>query len=106
VLDLSGHNHQYERYQPGNGLTYIVNSPTGSYYHEGWESPVKPPECVFRVIHYGILVLDFNKDAIEGRLLCSVHCMKSGDRDYMPLEDDVCDEPGSVLDSFTIKRPE
>ncbi|MCK4921823.1 MAG: metallophosphoesterase family protein [Bacteroidales bacterium] len=102
VLDLSGHNHQYERYHIENGLTHIVNSPTGSYYHEGWESPKKPENCAFRVIHYSILVLEFTNNEIRGELLCSVHCMKSGDRDYMPLEDDVCDEPGTVLDSFTI----
>lgn len=106
VLDLSGHNHQYERYQIENGLTYIVNSPTGSYYHEGWESPEKPENCVFRIIHYSILVLEFSDNEIRGRSLCSVHCMKSGDRDYMPLEDDVCDEPGTVLDSFTITYSE
>jgi hypothetical protein len=103
VLDLSGHNHQYERYQIDNGMTYIVNSTTGSYYHEGWQDPVKPENCACRVIHYGVLVLDFSEHAIKGRLLCSVHCMKSGDPDYMPLEDDVCDEPGTVIDSFTIK---
>ncbi len=102
VLDLSGHNQQYERYQPDNGMTYIVNSPTGSYYHEGWESPDKPDDCAFRVIHYSILVLDFSKNAIRGRLLCSVHCMKSNDPDYMPLEENVCDEPGMVMDSFKI----
>jgi predicted MPP superfamily phosphohydrolase len=105
VLDLSGHNQQYERYQTENGMTYIVNSPTGSYYHEGWESPDKPANCAFRVIHYSILALDFSKNAIRGRLLCSVHCMKSDDPDYMPLEENVCDEPGMVLDSFTITCP-
>ena len=104
VLDLSGHNHQYERYQIDNGMTYVVNSPTGSYFHEGWDEPVKPENCAYRVIHYGVLVLDFSENAIEGRLLCSPHCLKSGDPDYMPLEEDVCDEPGSVLDSFTITR--
>ena len=106
VLDLSGHNHQYERYQIETGLTYIVNSPTGSYYHRGWESPEKPENCVFRIIHYSILVLEFSDNEIRGRSLCSVHCMKSGDADYMPLEDDVCDEPGTVLDSFTITYSE
>ncbi len=105
VLDLSGHNHQYERYQIDNGMTYIVNSPTGSYFHEGWDAPEKPLECAYRVIHYAVLVLDFKEKAIEGKLLCSVHCLKSGDPDYMPLEEDVCDEPGMVIDSFTITTP-
>ena len=106
VLDLSGHNHQYERYQIDNGMTYIVNSPTGSYFHEGWEEPEKPSNCAYRVIHYGVLVLDFSENAIKGELLCSPHCLKSGDPDYMPLEEDVCDEPGTVLDSFTINYAE
>jgi hypothetical protein len=104
VLDLSGHNQQYERYQPDNGMTYIVNISTGSYYHEGWESPEKPDNCVFRAIHYGILVLDFSKNTIRGRFLCSVNSMVSDDPDYMPLEEDICNEPGQVIDSFTIKR--
>lgn len=103
VLDLSGHNHQYERYVHENGLVRIVNSPTGSYFHEGWQEPEKPENCAYRVIHYGVLVMDFSENEISGRLLCSPHCMKSGDPDYMPLEEDVCDEPGSVLDSFVIR---
>ncbi len=102
VLDLSGHQHQYERYVTETGMTHIVNSTTGSYYHEGWETPVKPADCAYRVIHYGVLVLDFTANTIQGRLLCSVNSMKSGDPDYMILEENVCDEPGSVLDSFTI----
>jgi hypothetical protein len=104
VLDLSGHNHQYERYQPDNGMTYIVDVSTGSYYHEGWDSPEKPDDCAYRAIHYGILVLDFSKNKIQGRLLCSVNCMVSDDPDYMPLEEDICDEPGTILDAFTIKK--
>ena len=36
-LDLSGHNHQYERYLLSTGMTYIIVSTAGSYYHEGWE---------------------------------------------------------------------
>ncbi len=103
VLDLSGHQHQYERYLTNKGLTHIVNSTTGSYYHEGWASTEVPVYCAYRVIHYGVLVLDFNEDEINGKLLCSVGSMKSGDPDYLILEDDVCDEPGTVLDSFTIK---
>ena len=106
VLDLSGHNHQYERYQTDNGMTYIVNSPTGSYFHRGWQEPEKPANCAYRVIHYGILVLDFSENAIKGELLCSPHCMKSGDSDYMPLEEDVCDESGAVMDYFTINFKE
>jgi len=104
VLDLSGHNQQYERYQPDNGMTYIVNVSTGSYYHEGWDSTVKQVDCVFRAIHYGVLVLDFSKNKIWGRLLCSVNCLVSDDPDYMPLEEDICNDPGQVIDSFIIKR--
>ncbi len=105
VLDLSGHNHQYERYLTDNGMTYIVNSSTGSYYHEGWQYPEKPKNCEYRAIHNGVLVLDFTENTIQGRLLCSVHSMKSGDPDYMILEEDVCDEPGNVIDSFIITYP-
>ena len=105
LLDLSGHQHQYERYQPENGMTFIVNSTTGSYYHEGWETPDKPTDCAKRIIHYSVLVLEFTENTIRGKLLCSVNCLKSGDPDYMPLEENVCDEPGTVIDSFTIVSP-
>jgi hypothetical protein len=103
-LDLSGHNHQYERYQLTTGITYVVNSTTGSYYHEGWDSPTKPAGCRFRAIHYGILVLDFTKTSIEGRFVCSENTTQTG-ADYMPLEEPLCNEPGVVIDSFTIKNP-
>jgi hypothetical protein len=100
-LDLSGHNHQYERYQISNGMTYIVNMSTGSYFHEGWQTPVKPDECAFRAIHYGILVLDFSDDEIHGHFDCSVNSANHGP-DYMRLEEHVCDKPGEIIDSFAI----
>jgi hypothetical protein len=100
-LDISGHNHQYERYLfPGN-MTYIVNVSTGSYYHEGWQTPEKPEYCVFRAIHYGLLVLDISENSIDGRFECSAGSTQSGP-DYLPLEEPVCSNPGSVIDSFKI----
>lgn len=101
-LDISGHNHQYERYLLPEGMTYVVNVSTGSYYHEGWQTPVKPENCAFRAIHYGILVLDISKDSISGRLVCSAGSTQPGP-DYMPLEEAVCKNKGAVIDSFTIK---
>ena len=101
ILDLSGHNHQYERYRLPDGMTYIVNMSTGSYYHEGWQSPEMPQFCEFRAIHYGILVLDFSDDQIQGRFLCSVGSSNKGE-DYKPLEENVCSSPGAIIDSFTI----
>lgn len=100
-LDLSGHNHQYERYYLPSGMTYVVNSTTGSYYHEGWDKPTKPEGCAFRAIHYGILVLTFTDSAIQGQFVCSVGTSLTGP-DYKPLEEPVCNEPGSVIDSFSI----
>jgi hypothetical protein len=101
VLDLSGHNHQYERYHLSNGMNYIISSTTGSYYHEGWASPTRPADCAFRAIHYGILVLDITDTAIQGRFVCSVNS-NDARSDYMPLEEHVCSNPGSVIDSFML----
>lgn len=101
-LDISGHNHQYERYLLPEGMTYVVNVSTGSYYHEDWQTPVKPENCAFRAIHYGILVLDISEDSINGRLECSAGSTQPGP-DYMPLEEAVCENTGAVIDSFTIK---
>lgn len=103
-LDLSGHNHQYERYNLPEGMTYIVNSSTGSYYHEGWDNPKKPEGCAFRAIHYGILLLRFENNSIQGQFICSVGTTQPGP-DYLPLEEHLCNEPGAVIDSFTIKIP-
>jgi hypothetical protein len=99
-LDLSGHNHQYERYQLSNGMTHIINSTLGSYYR-GWDSPTKPTTCAFRAIHYGILVLDFSENEIKGQFICSVGTIRTGS-DYLPREENVCSSPGAVIDTFTI----
>ncbi|TSA23022.1 T9SS C-terminal target domain-containing protein [bacterium] len=104
VLDLSGHNHQYERYPLSSGMTYIINSTTGSYFR-GWDSPTKPSNCAFRAIHYGILVLDFTDDAIQGRFICSPNTTNPGN-DYKPREEQVCSTPGTVIDSFTVAAPQ
>lgn len=101
-LDVSGHNHQYERYLLPGEMTYVVNVSTGSYYHEGWETPEKPEYCVFRAIHYGILVLDISDDSIAGRLECSAGTNQTGP-DYLPLEEQLCSSPGAIIDSFSIK---
>lgn len=100
-LDISGHNHQYERYLLPDNMTFVVDVSTGSYYHEGWQAPEKPEYCVFRAIHYGILVLDISENSIDGRLECSAGSTQSGP-DYQPLEEQVCNNPGSVIDSFKI----
>jgi predicted MPP superfamily phosphohydrolase len=99
-LDLSGHNHQYERYQLPGGMTHIVNSTLGSYYR-GWDSPTKPENCAFRAIHYGILVLDFSEGEIKGQFICSVGTIRTSS-DYLPREENVCSTPGAVIDAFTI----
>jgi hypothetical protein len=104
VLDLSGHNHQYERYQFSNGMNYIVNSTTGSYYHTGWASTTKPAGCAFRAIHYGILVLNVSDSTIQGQFICSVNTTNPS-HDYIPTEEHVCANPGVVIDSFAIAAP-
>lgn len=100
-LDISGHNHQYERYLLPDGMTYLVNISTGSYYHEGWQTPEIPEYCAFRAIHYGILVLDITENLISGRFECSVGTTQPGP-DYKPLEEPVCSKVGQVIDAFVI----
>jgi hypothetical protein len=104
VLDLSGHNHQYERYQMSSGMNYVVNSTTGSYYHTGWASPTKPTGCAFRAIHYGILILDVSDSTLQGQFVCSVNTSNPS-HDYIPTEEHVCANPGVVIDSFAIAAP-
>jgi hypothetical protein len=104
VLDLSGHNHNYERYLQ-NGVTFIINSTCGSYYRQ-WSSsaPTKPANCAYRCIHYGILVLDISDTAIQGQFVCSVNTSQTGG-DYI-IEEPVCSSPGTVIDTFTIGTPD
>jgi hypothetical protein len=100
-LDISGHNHQYERYLLPEGMMYLINISTGSYYHEGWQTPEKPEYCVSRAIHYGILVLDISDNLINGRFECSVGTSQPGP-DYKPLEEPLCNKVGEVIDDFSI----
>ncbi len=100
MLDLSGHNHQYERYLHPNGLTTIINSTAGSYYR-GWDDPAMPENCEYRIVHYGILILDFTDNSIKGRFVSSIGTSKSG-ADYKPLEEIISGPPGSTADNFII----
>jgi hypothetical protein len=104
-LDLSGHNHQYERYQMPNGMNYVINSTAGAYYHEKWDKQAltKPSNCAYRAIHYGIVVLDISDTAIQGQFICSVNTTRSGE-DFS-IEEPVCSAPNAVIDSFTIAAP-
>jgi hypothetical protein len=47
------------------------------------------------------LVLDFSDALIYGKFECSENSAQKG-VDYMPLEEKVCDSPGSIIDSFAI----
>jgi hypothetical protein len=102
-LDLSGHNHNYERYQISNGMTYIIDSTAGAYYRE-WDPYAipKPSNCAYRAIHYGIVVLDIYDTGIRGRFVCSVNSQQS---DCIPIEEAVCGEPNAVIDTFIIGTP-
>ncbi len=99
-LDLSGHNHQYERYLQGNGLTTVINSTAGSAYR-GWEDANRPGNCNFRAIHYGIVVLDFFENEIKGKFVCSMNTDQTG-KSYDQLEEEICPEVGSEIDAFSI----
>ncbi len=83
-------------------MTYVINSTAGAYYR-GWDSPVKPADCAYRAIHYGVVVLDISDSTIQGQFICSVNCVQTGS-DYMPREESVCNTPGEVIDAFSIAK--
>jgi predicted MPP superfamily phosphohydrolase len=97
-LSINGHDHNYQRYYPQHGVTFIT-SPTGGAYYRDWDT--QPAECAYRVRHFGVVVLDINESAITGVFRCGRQAEQAVERAQELADMNACDV-NSVIDSFTI----
>ena len=92
VLNINGHSHNYERFQPISGVTHIT---------DGAASSVETPYCctdsrsVFRALHLAHLRVDVSATGMRLQAVCD---------DPVSNQDISC-AAGSVLDEYTIGTP-
>lgn len=98
VLDLSGHNHDYERIKAQHGVVHITAGTGGAGLGTAdtpclWRICPQPPVTAFRAMRHGILRLKFSAAGIEGGFICGLS--KSGQNDI------ICTR-GEIIDPFLI----
>ncbi len=92
VLNVNGHSHDYERFQPIDGVTHItVGTPSSE------ETPWSGTDArtAFRAFHLAHLRVDVSGTGMRLQAVC----------DDAASKDDVVCAPGSVLDEYTIGTP-
>jgi hypothetical protein len=92
VLDLSGHDHNYQRTFPQSGVVHcVVGNGGASQYAFG----ARPSWIAYRARHEGALRLRFTQAGIEGAMLCGPSTSN----------DDLACVPGTAIDTFFIPNP-
>ena len=93
VLNLNGHSHDYERFQPIHGVTHVTTGGGG----EDQETTTTPPapRTVVRALHLEHLRVDVTSSGMSIQAICGA---------ASKYEDTSC-RHGTVLDSFTIAAP-
>ena len=99
VLNLNGHNHDYERSYPEGGVVSVTAGTGGSELEESETSCLfracpKPSWSAFRAMHFGVLQLHFTSTEIQGSFICGP---AGGGKN------DIRCTPGSVVDQFAIR---
>ena len=89
VLNINGHNHDYERFQPIHGVTHIT---TGGATNLETPWVTTDPRIAFRAMHLEHLRIDVSSDGLRVDAICGPPTS---------TEDTTC-EQGTVLDSVTI----
>jgi hypothetical protein len=92
VLNINGHSHDYERFQPISGVTHVTVG-TASGEETPWTGT--DPRTVFRGYHLAHLRVDVYPTGLRIQAVCD---------DPAGQDDIVCD-PGSVIDEFIIGNP-
>jgi hypothetical protein len=92
VLNLNGHSHDYERFQPIAGVTHLTVG-TPSSEEVPWTST--DPRTAFRAMHLGHLRVDVTAQGMRLQEIC----------DDAASRDDISCAPGSVMDEYTIGTP-
>jgi len=92
VLNINGHSHNYERFQPISGVTHLtVGSPSSL------ETPFccTDPRTAFRAMHLAHLRVDVSTTGMRLQAIC----------DDPTSRDDTTCAAGSVLDEYSIGTP-
>jgi parallel beta-helix repeat protein len=93
VLNLNGHSHDYERFQPIHRITHITTGGGGSTLEPPWTST--DPRTAYRAMHIEHLRVDVNSTGMRIDAICGPPTSA----------DDVTCAQGSVMDSYTIGTP-
>lgn len=92
VLNINGHSHDYERFQPISGVTHITVG-TPSSEETPWSGT--DPRTAFRAYHLGHLRVDVDSTGMLIQEIC----------DDAASKDDTTCAPGSVMDQYSIGVP-
>ncbi len=92
VLNLNGHSHNYERFEPIHGVTHLTVGAPSSL-----DAPVSPtePRTALRALHLSHLRVDVSSTGMRLQAVCD---------DASSAQDMTC-TPGSVIDEYTIGTP-
>ena len=90
VLNLNGHSHDYERFQPIHGVTHITTGGGGAPLEPPWKST--DSRTAVRAMHLEHLRVDVTADGMRVEAVCGPPSAK----------DELLCAEGSVIDSFTI----
>ncbi|MFY9913412.1 MAG: PKD domain-containing protein [Nocardioidaceae bacterium] len=92
VLNLNGHSHDYERFQPIHGVTHVTAGAPSSL-EAPWTST--DPRTAYRAMHLSHLRVDVDSNGLRLQAICD---------DSASAEDTTC-TPGTVIDEYTIGVP-
>jgi hypothetical protein len=97
VLNVAGHNHDYERTKRMHGVVHVTAGTGGARMERqptpcGWPECETPPRTRFRAFHHGAVIFTVAPDRITGKFICGP---------ASPLDDVSCAE-GAVLDEFVV----
>ena len=88
-LNLNGHSHDYERYQPIHGVTHVTTGGGGSPLETPWNGTDE--RTAFRAMHLEHLRVDVSSTGMRVDAICGPSTS----------DDDITCVQGSVIDSFT-----
>ncbi len=92
VLNLNGHSHDYERFQPIHHVVHITSG-GGGFELEPWSG--KDPRTAFRALHLEHLRVDVTATALRVQAVCGP----------ATSHDDTTCRMGDVIDAITIHSP-
>jgi parallel beta-helix repeat protein len=90
VLNLNGHSHDYERFQPIHGVTHVTVAGGGASLEPPWSST--DSRTAFRAMHLVHLRVDVSATGMRLDALCGPPT----------VADDIACVQGAVIDSYTI----